>query len=253
MNIDGFGFGFGLFVCLLVCLFVVVVAVVFGTHFLTLQRNIILPNALSSVCWIAGSHSLKDDYDLEKRKVQDEIAFPNKKQVDGAPLVRKRNAEELVARLLGGHLVEFRPDLSKKKEKQSVFGVKKELYRPFQEVLACLALKFNLKSRSSFDRIDELQSLGVFSELGASNLKIAINAVMVLRLKAHQFYQDEKEYLCFPQEGILRDPNLFYFDEEMLENLRQIYLVLIPFHQYEFACSFIEILFVTLVFFMLFR
>ncbi len=113
----------------------------------------------------------------------------------------------------------------------SNFGVKKELHRPFQEILGCLSLLYHLNEKSTFARIDELLRLNVFCAEGAENLKKAINQVLSLRLQVHLFYKDEKEFLCHPEEGKPQDPTLYYFSEQNLECLHEIYKVLLPFHK----------------------
>ena len=134
-------------------------------------------------------------------------------------------------RLLAGHLTEFAPNLSQDKEQDNAFGIKKELYRPFQEILSSLALFYDLKARNTFERIDELVEKGVFSAKGAENLKQALRKVLALRLEAHLFYQDEKEFLCHPEEGKPQEPQLLYINQAHIESLHEIYKVLIPFHK----------------------
>ena len=185
-----------------------------------MERNIILSNAMSTVCRIAGDEELFSQYNQEKIKVLD------KKQSS-----KKTNREELAFRLLQGHLDEFRPNLSQEKEKIRAFGIKKELYRPFQEGLSCLALYYNLQENNTFARINELHKLQVFSAKGAENLKKAIARVLSLRFEAHHFYQEEQEYLCHPEEGKPLDPSLLYVNPTHLEALHAIYRILLPFHK----------------------
>ena len=184
-----------------------------------MERNIILPNAMSTVCFIAGDEKLVSQYDKEKTAVLD------KKQS------KKSNREELAFRLLADHLEEFRPNLSREKETIKAFGIKKELYRPFQEGLSCLALYYNLQEKSSLARIEELHKLKIFSAKGAENLKEAIRRVLNLRFEVHLFYQDEQEYLCHPVEGKSQDPSLLYVTKTHIEALHAIYRVLLPFHK----------------------
>ncbi len=187
-----------------------------------MDRSIILSNAMSHVCFISGTESLVADYNKKKKKVQELIDIEARS--------KEKNSVVLSTRLLAGHIEEFSPNLSKEKEKTSAFGIKKELYRPFQEIIASLALVYQLKSKTTFKRIDELVSLGVFYYVGAKNLKNAITQVLTLRLKAHLFYQNEEEFLCHPEVGKPLDPHLMYFDEETLKTLQKIYQILIPFH-----------------------
>ena len=186
-----------------------------------INRNIILPNAMNTVCWILGDKTLVDQYNKEKIIILDKKSSKNK----------KTNREELAFSLLKGNLEEFRPNLTKEKEEIKAFGIKKELYRPFQEGMSCLAIYYNLKEKNTFSRIDELLDLKVISAKGAVNLKAAFKCVLSLRFEAHQFYQDEQEYLCHPEEGKEHDSSLLYMNEKHIEALHAIYRVLLPFHK----------------------
>jgi len=159
-------------------------------------------------------------YNKEKARIFNEKTLNNEK-----------NREVLSLRLLEGHLEEFKPNLSKEKEEVSAFGIKKELYRPLQEILGCLALWYELKEQSTYRRIDELVRMGKFSSKGGKNLKQAIDKALSLRVEAHLFYKDEQEYLCHHQEGKEDDKNLFYFEGRHLRTLDEIYRVLLPFHE----------------------
>ena len=141
------------------------------------------------------------------------------------------NRIELANLLLQSHLHVFSPDLSEEKQKEKEFEIKRELYRPIQEVLGCVSLLFNIKSKNSFERIDELVKCNVFSRGGAENLKRALSLVLSLRFEAHQYYKDEKESLYHLQEGEPRNPTLLYLTEERINTLVEIYKVLLPFFE----------------------
>ncbi|MCE5316374.1 MAG: tetratricopeptide repeat protein, partial [Parachlamydia sp.] len=221
-----------------------------------MERNIILPNALSAVRRVAGDEKLVDEYNKEKEKA---LESRGKKE----PKIR----EILAYRLLEGHLQEFRPDLSQEKAKGHVFGIKKELYRPFQEILGCLALIFKLKEKNTFKRIDELVQQKKITSKGGENLKRAIELVLTLRVEAHLFYGDEQEYICHREYGkwhekgntfameqmlttnpalrailphsaqrasVFKNPQMryfLYFDPPKVAVVEQIYRVLMPFHR----------------------
>lgn len=192
-----------------------------------IDRNIILPNALSTVCLIVGDEQLMNEYDTQKVIVQKQNTIVPQNETS----VLERNYELLAMKLLAGHLKEFQPDLSFEKEIQAAFGVKKELYRPFQEILSSLAILYHLKEKSTFGRIDELMKMEIFSSEGAENLKIAISLTLSLRLKVHLFYKDEREFLCRQEEGKSEDPNLFYMTQEHSGFILVIYTILLSFHK----------------------
>ena len=50
-------------------------------------------------------------------------------------------------------------------------------------------------------------------------------------IEAHLFYQDEKEFLCHPEEGKPQEPQLLYINQEHIACLHEIYKVLLPFHK----------------------
>ena len=187
-----------------------------------IDQNIILANATNCVCWIAGDRKV-DRYLQEQKSSCSEIKTKR--------VWKKESREILAMRLLAGHLAEFAPNLSQEKEQDNAFGIKKELYRPLQEILSSLALFYDLKAKNTFERIDELVEKEVFSKKGAENLKQALRKVLTLRLEAHLFYQDEKEFLCHPEEGKPQEPQLLYINQEHTESLHEIYKVLIPFHK----------------------
>lgn len=184
-------------------------------------RGVILSNAMSHVCLVAGDQGLVSQYIAAKEQIQ-------QSQSEGYEV---KNEEVLVGKLLSGHLEEFRPDLSFTKEQDAAYGIKKELYRPFQEILSSLAILFHLKGKTTFDRIDELHQRNIFSEQGATRLKQAFGQVLSLRLQAHLFYRDEKEFLCYPQVDGENDPTLLYMKAEHTAILKEIYCTLIPFHE----------------------
>jgi tetratricopeptide (TPR) repeat protein len=178
-----------------------------------IDDNIILANVMNSVCLVAGESKLAAQY-LKKKKEMQKL---------------QKTREKLALRLLAGHLQEFSPNLTKEKEEVNAFGIKKELYRPIQEILSSLALLFKLISTNTSERIDELVKLQVFSSQGAANLKKAISRALDLRLEAHLFYKDETEYLYQIETDQPQDPQKLYLTPERVNTLKEIYKVLIPF------------------------
>ncbi len=184
-----------------------------------IDQNIIVSNAMGSVCFVTGDKRLFEEYEKEKA-----IILNEKKSFFG-----ESHRKVFAIQLLVGHLQEFKPDLSQNKEQQKAFGIKKEIYRPFQEMISCLALFYNLVSTNTLERVQSLVKIGVFCVEGGRNLEKAISQVLLLRLKAHLFYRDEKEFLCHIIEGELQEPELLYLDAVHINLVRQIYRVLIPF------------------------
>ena len=186
-----------------------------------IDSNIILCNVMNSVCLVEGDGKLASKYLKKKTEVQKRKEAQSKDAL--------QNREKLALRLLAGHLQEFSPNLTKEKEEVNAFGIKKELYRPFQEIISSLSLLYKLTSTNTFDRIDELVKLKVFSAQGAKNLKQAVSQALNLRLEAHLFYKDETEFLHHIEEGKPLDPKKLYLTKERVKTLQEIYKVLIPF------------------------
>ncbi len=188
-----------------------------------MQDDIIVTNALSSVCYIAGDEELVSAYNQAKEirhKITNGLFY-----FTGTPL-----RETLALKLLAGNLQEFKPDLSKSKQETSAFGIKKELYRPFQSVLGSLTLFCGLPACSTFEMIKQLLQKGLLCPEGAKNLTQALSQLLNLRFEAHSFYQSEGEFLLHIEQGQPQDSQYLYLDEKRLVCLREIYKVLIPFH-----------------------
>ncbi|MGR3912209.1 MAG: ankyrin repeat domain-containing protein [Candidatus Rhabdochlamydia sp.] len=191
-------------------------------QFLTAKKmneNIIFTNALYSTGYIDGDLQLIKQYEEERDRISCEKIDPASKPFH----------EILGMYLLKEHLLEFKPNLSIEKEKLKAFGIKKELYRPIQEVINGLALFFNIKEKNSLDRIDALVKLNVFSENGAQKIKDAFHHVLLLRIKAHLFYQSEEEIVFHRESHQNKDPHKFYIDPSIEKQLTQIYDFIEPF------------------------
>ena len=104
-----------------------------------IDNNIILSNVMNTICLVAGDSKLASKYLKKKKEVQ---KLKEEKKVKNA----LTNREKLALRLLAGHLQEFSPNLTKEKEEVNAFGIKKELYRPIQEISAVSALLYKLTS-----------------------------------------------------------------------------------------------------------
>ena len=184
----------------------------------SIRDDIILPNAMNSYCLVTGEVALIQQYQMKKEEIQKQIEKGSK--ID--------NRKKLAFCLMENHLQEFSPNLSKEKEELRVFGIKKELYRPLQEILSSLAILYQLKSFNTFDRIDELVALKIFCPKGGDHLKKALSLVLALRLEAHFFYNNEIEYL-YQSDNQEKDSTKLYLTPEKIETLQEIYRVLIPF------------------------
>ncbi len=188
-----------------------------------MDADIIVTNALSTVCCVSGDNALVKAY--HKAKTTQHKAQEGKFLAKGAPF-----CEKLALQLIEGHLNEFKPNLSFEKQETNAFGIKKELYRPLQSLLGSLTLFCGLKPQSTFEMIDQLAKKKLLSSKGAQNLTQALSQVLNLRFEAHIFYQNEEEFLLHIEQGQPQDPHYLYLDERRLASLHEIYKVLIPLH-----------------------
>ncbi|CAM0117313.1 ankyrin repeat domain-containing protein [Rhabdochlamydiaceae symbiont of Dictyostelium giganteum] len=184
-----------------------------------MEENIIFTNVLNCTDYLDGDLELVRMYEQERKRISS--------QKTGTPSIPFHKM--LGLHLLEGHLLEFKPNLSLEKEELKAFGIKKELYRPLQEVINGLALFFDIKEKNSLERIDALAKLKVFSERGAGNIKKAFKSVLSLRLKAHLFYKSEEEILFHKEPGQIEDPHKLYIDSSTQSQLKEIYGLLLPF------------------------
>ena len=188
-----------------------------------MEIDIIVINALSTVCYIAGNEKLARIYHEAKEAQWN--ATDGWTRFTGTPFRKK-----LAMKLLEGNLREFKPDLSKKKEDINAFCIKKELYRPLQSILGCITLFCGLQPQSSFGMIKQLLQNKFISLEGAKNLNKALQQVLTLRFEAHVFYQNEGEFLLHIEEEKPNEHNYLYLNEKRLSPLREIYQVLFPLH-----------------------
>ena len=182
-----------------------------------INDNVILANAMSSVCYVIGNSKLFTEYQDEKQKILDQN--------------RQANRHSLSMQLLKGHINEFAPDLSNAKEKLRAVGVKKELYRPFQAILGSLSLYYSLEVTSTFEILKHLFEMDLLSEEGCANLQDALNQVLEFRFLTHLSYQNEKEIMLHGIGQESKETNSFYLDKEQTQSLERIYATLIEFHK----------------------
>ena len=174
------------------------------------NRNIILVNALGQVNFVTGNTKLFTQYQQALMKQ------------------RESYGRILGINLMKGNVREFEPDLSEKKEQERAFGVKKELYRPFQSILGSLQILYGLQTHSTMETIQALKR-ELFSESGATNLMNTMEKVLRLRLQVHLFYENETEILYHPKAAEQSKERLMTITPVIMGELTEIYKILIPF------------------------
>lgn len=188
----------------------------------TNEAEIILANAMTSYCFVMGNKILLNDYD---KRVQ---TFLRTKQTAEGNKYREERAFDI----LRGHLEEFRPVLDEGRVKLKAFDVKKDFYRPLQMIIGALSLYFGLDSSSTIGHIETLRKKGIFGPVGAAKLQCTLRQVLSWRLKAHLYYQNEREIMFLAEDE--HDPKargLMTFDVDQSKQLLEIYSVLVSLNQ----------------------
>eukprot|EP01098_Paradermamoeba_levis_P012635 TRINITY_DN5564_c0_g4_i1.p1 TRINITY_DN5564_c0_g4~~TRINITY_DN5564_c0_g4_i1.p1 ORF type:complete len:252 (+),score=64.93 TRINITY_DN5564_c0_g4_i1:1-756(+) len=158
-----------------------------------MKEDIILVTVLSTVCLICGDERLIEDYEEYKQQMLS-VGSPELLSFLSLREAEPPFHEELSLHMILGDIKSFEPDLSKQREK--VFGIKQELYRPLQQMIRSLSIFFNTQGgKSTMDQIELLVKKGIFTPQGGANLKKALSKVLALRIRAHLFYNQELEFL----------------------------------------------------------
>lgn len=189
--------------------------------------EIILVNAMASVCLLTGDARLVEEYGEKITAILNRRCRSSSSSKT-IPLRQKRALELMV-----GALEEFRPKLNEEKIAIQAFDVKRELYRLPQTVITSLARYFGIESSSTIEAIEELRKRGLLSVRSALRLKNVLQEVFQLRFLTHFFYRTEKEILYNPvDDSDLSSKELYVIDKKMRALLLSIYRTLIPLHRY---------------------
>ncbi len=202
----------------------------------SLEENLVTSNALTYVCLITSSEGREHSSLCEHYRKA--VIRQLETYVDGSWFSlneKERIHQRRALILLKGHLKEFELNLSPEKEKERVFGVKKELYRLIQSSMDALALFFNLKNQSTQLRIREMVKTGILNEKGGKFLTRTVERILMFRLQAQFFYKDgQRDYLYHPR---LSDPKsdeevagLLQLSDEYIHVLEEIFQTLYPFY-----------------------
>jgi TPR repeat protein/ankyrin repeat protein len=192
------------------------------------KGNLALANALICSDHLVGSEKLVKQY---------EKAIEN--GIDG----RKfgfgvaENRKTMVFELLKAGIREYEPNLSDDRwEIVEAFGVKQDLYRPIQELIAALALYYKIEEKNTVARIRKLADRKILSAKGAKHLADAVREVYRLRLETHCYYKDENEIIHFPVHGkkVLEHKigkKALVATDSHRKQIVEIYRTIIPFHK----------------------
>lgn len=190
------------------------------------NRDIILTNALKGVDFIMGNQTLYDQY------VQGMNSILNGLNPKDTLSIRKRRALDLIA----GHLPEFKPDVSMRKQDYPAFEVKAELCRLPMFLIQGLCEYLGIDTPNTWDKLRALQTSG-FSTKGMENLNKALIYAFQLRLRLHRYYGHECDvayHLCLQATPEKRDPMIekpYYLSKDEILHIIFIYRVLFPLHR----------------------
>ncbi|MFS8564251.1 MAG: methyltransferase domain-containing protein [Rhabdochlamydiaceae bacterium] len=133
-----------------------------------------LPTVLSNAAYIQGDKHLVETYQIALPAVTD---------------------HSLTLDLLQHDLTTFNPEIGKEEASGKMHDVKKNLYRLPTTILDSLARHFQLKSHSSWERVEELKDRNIFSKEAAADLLKLLMEVQALRLKAYFVQKAQKDDL----------------------------------------------------------
>lgn len=153
-----------------------------------------LPSILATCTYVTGSSQGIDlalDY---QQKVQ--------------AILNNGTGKERAFALLKDDLDHFKPNLEQEKSGRH-YNVKKDLYRLPNTMFDSLANYFCLKSASMWERIEEIEEMGIFTHTAAQDLREMVMLSQEMRLSSYIKHGRQKDLIdCFAQNNKLEE---FYF------------------------------------------
>ncbi|WP_194847059.1 DUF2225 domain-containing protein [Candidatus Neptunochlamydia vexilliferae] len=188
-----------------------------------LQKNdgeIILVNAMTQGSYVMGNKGLFEDY---QKLVAEWLYLPKgNKELEG---------EKRALNLLRGHLSEFRPYLNKERIHLRAFDIKRDFYRPFQMAIGSLSLYHKLPREGSLQSLQALKDREIINNNAFSTLSKGLKIALTLRVRAHLFYQKEKEILYRSKAyKDIESKGLFTISHEESLEILELYRILFPMH-----------------------
>lgn len=189
-------------------------------------EDVVIANAMRLTRFVTGNRELINRY---QREVTRQLNAADK---TGTRQVRHLRAMALMKR----DVEEFAPKLEISRLEERGFGIKAELYRLIQSVVAGLALYFGIDESDTFEQIERLQAMHVLSQKGAANLVEVLSLILQIRCIVHSFYGYECDILYRPLDH--EEPELFHITDQLASQIVRCYMTLIPLH--EAACTFLR-------------
>lgn len=147
-----------------------------------------LPIVLQNVTYIAGDKRLLNQYQALIEKCIELVQ-------------RQVRARELLL----GDIMKFEPRVGKLEAQGRIYPVKYDLYRLPNLVFDALAMYCDLKSKSTYARIDELQQQEFLGSLAAEALKNCVDKVAKIRLSHYLKCSEQSDDIIFDDsENVVR-------------------------------------------------
>ena len=150
-----------------------------------LKNGYHLADILTQTCFVFGDAKVFAEFEkemtskLEQQQQSNEAQYFDQLNCQVANDKNKFDLESFIQRLLVFNLV----------------SVKSAFYRSITIFVSALGKFHQLKSKSSFDIVDDLKQAEVFSETDANKLKYAIAIGCEARLKAYQTFKKQKDQI----------------------------------------------------------
>jgi tetratricopeptide (TPR) repeat protein len=191
-----------------------------------------LPMELSTFIHLAGDEKLVEKY---QKAMDTQLKVPYKE----FPSLREFYARE---HLRKEDEKTFDPTLQHHYDEGRLLQVKQDLYRLPHLLIDRLTLlsdcklpeQSDVRSQSTFDRIDRLCRQKVISEPATNNLLWLISMTCFQRLKVYSKYKKQCEAMnALLSSSTLQDPSEYFsLNPQILENLINIYQILIPLYRH---------------------
>ena len=140
------------------------------------DMDVILPNALRTVCLIYGSKKLLNSYEAAVRNFT----------------LNKSFGKEQAIELLKGDLEQYAPKYNDSNLIDD-FDAKNDFYRLPSNLARYLSLYYGLEGKNSWDSLEKLRRGKYISELGYTRIKSVLEFAAGMRIKTHLYYEEEKE------------------------------------------------------------
>ncbi|WP_238578408.1 tetratricopeptide repeat protein [Neochlamydia sp. TUME1] len=187
-----------------------------------------LPLELLTFTHLLGNTELTEQY---RQRIQENLNIPYQEGLNFT--LRQYLAK---CHLILEDMANFDPATDDSEREGMLFRVKNDFYRFPHLALDRLALLKEVKAADTFNRIDQLNEQKFITDSAATKLKEWMSIALFMRLKTYSHYQSQKEIMNplikpfkFDEPALIQKQ--FALDQQLLEKIRKIYSIFIPFYQ----------------------